>query len=102
MWNHLKHVACLFAVLSLVGTQCVFGAVGDGDPNWHRIGLVWDRAYRSLYVDEELVATDVELQANFSDNQGKLYIGATDSFDAGSFWSGMIDDVRIYDRVVKP
>jgi hypothetical protein len=33
--------------------------------NWHRIGFVCDRSYRSLYVDDELVATDVGPQDNF-------------------------------------
>jgi hypothetical protein len=35
MWNNLKHASCLFVVLSLFGTHCAFGAVGDGDPNWN-------------------------------------------------------------------
>jgi hypothetical protein len=29
-------------------------------------------------------------------------IGAGNNLEAGSLWSGMIDDVRIYDRVVEP
>ena len=33
---------------------------------------------------------------------GGLYLGAGSKLDAGSFWSGLIDDVRIYSRVVKP
>jgi hypothetical protein len=31
-----------------------------------------------------------------------LYIGAGASLTPGTFWSGLIDDVRIYDRAVKP
>ncbi len=72
------------------------------DGLWHRIGLVWDRLYRSLYVDDELVATDVGLQNNFPGSQGSLTIGAATNHDSGTFWTGLIDDVRIYDRVVKP
>jgi len=48
------------------------------DGNWHRIGLVWDGSYRHLYVDGTEVAKD-----------------------AASL-SGLIDDVRIYNRAVKP
>jgi hypothetical protein len=33
---------------------------------------------------------------------GGLYIGADKSLEGGSFWSGLIDDVRIYDRAVSP
>jgi hypothetical protein len=31
-----------------------------------------------------------------------MYIGAGKTLDAAEFWSGLIDDVRIYDREVKP
>ena len=31
-----------------------------------------------------------------------LHIGAGKSLEAGSFWSGLIDDVRIYNRAVTP
>jgi hypothetical protein len=31
-----------------------------------------------------------------------LYIGAGSELMPGTFWSGLIDDVRIYDRAVKP
>jgi hypothetical protein len=72
------------------------------DGNWHRVGLVWDRSYRSLYVDDELVATDVGLQDNFPSSQGALHIGAANNPQPGTFWSGLIDDVRIYNRVVTP
>jgi hypothetical protein len=33
---------------------------------------------------------------------GDLQIGAGKNLEAGAFWSGMIDDVRIYGRVVHP
>ncbi|MFC1762599.1 LamG-like jellyroll fold domain-containing protein [Planctomycetota bacterium] len=33
---------------------------------------------------------------------GDLQIGAGNTLDPGTFWSGLIDDVRIYDRVVTP
>ncbi|MCJ7674120.1 MAG: LamG domain-containing protein, partial [Sedimentisphaerales bacterium] len=31
-----------------------------------------------------------------------LSIGAGKNLEAGSFWSGLIDDVKIYDRAVTP
>jgi len=74
--------------------------ITDGD--WHRIGLTWDGSYRTLYVDDVSVAADAIAQLNPKDARGTLYIGAGKSLQAGTFWSGMIDDVRIYDRVVKP
>jgi len=31
-----------------------------------------------------------------------LYIGTSKTVDAGAFFSGLIDDVRIYNRAVRP
>jgi hypothetical protein len=70
------------------------------DGNWHRIGFVWDGAQRILYVDDLPVALDS--QTSLGGSTGGLVIGVGTENQAGSFWSGMIDDVRIYDRVVEP
>ncbi len=70
------------------------------DGNWHRVGFVWDGTSRILYVDDIEVARDTQTSLGSSD--GGLYIGAGNSLDATSFFSGLIDDVRIYDRAVIP
>jgi hypothetical protein len=72
--------------------------ITDGD--WHRVGVVWDGAFRTLYVDDVEVATDV--QGTLEGSTGGLYIGVGKALETGSHWSGMIDDVRIYNRAVKP
>ena len=55
---------------------------------------------RRLFVDGKLVAEDT--QDFIKPAYGNVHIGADKNLAAGSFWSGLIDDVRIYDRVVKP
>jgi len=70
------------------------------DGNWHRIGLVWDGSFRTLYVDAVAVAEDE--QDNLAGSDNGLYIGAGKAMEPGSFWSGLIDDVRIYNRAVSP
>jgi len=70
------------------------------DNDWHRIGLVWDGSNRTLYVDGAAVAEDT--QANLEGFYNGLYIGAGTAMEPGSFWSGLIDDVRIYNRAVTP
>ncbi len=70
------------------------------DGKWHRVGLVWDGKRRALYVDGACVAEDV--QENLKILYANLTIGAGKDLTAGTFWSGLIDDVRIYNRVVKP
>jgi hypothetical protein len=63
-------------------------------------GLSWDGSNRVLYVDDVEVARDT--QANLPSSAANLYIGAGSTMAATSFWKGLIDDVRIYDRAVKP
>jgi len=70
------------------------------DGNWHRIGLVWDGSHKTLYVDDVAVAEDA--QANLEGSDNGLYIGTGKAMETGSFWSGLIDDVRIYNRAVIP
>jgi len=70
------------------------------DGEWHRVGLVLDGADRSLYVDGVEAAKDT--QPAIAPSINGLYIGAGSKLTAGAFWSGLIDDVRIYNKAVKP
>jgi len=75
-------------------------AVSITDGAWHRIGLVWDGSNRILYVDDIEVASDV--QAGLAGTYKGLNFGAGSTLAPASFWSGLIDDVRIYNRAVQP
>jgi len=70
------------------------------DGQWHRIGLVLDGSHRTLYVDGVAVAEDT--QPGLESSQMGLYIGVGKNYDAGTFFSGLIDDIRIYNRAVNP
>jgi hypothetical protein len=72
--------------------------ITDGD--WHRVGLVWDGSNRTLYVDDVQVARDTD--TNLLGANTVLYIGAAKGLSPATFWSGLIDDVRIYNRAVQP
>jgi hypothetical protein len=72
------------------------------DNNWHRIGLVWDGSYRHLYVDGAEVARDATQLSGLIDVYGGMYLGCGKAMEPGTFWSGLIDDVRIYNRAVSP
>jgi N-acetylneuraminic acid mutarotase len=70
------------------------------DGEWRRVGLTWDGSNRILYVDDVEVAKDT--QAGLASSDRGLNIGAGWNLSAGSFWSGLIDDIRIYDRAIVP
>ncbi|MHC4520947.1 MAG: LamG domain-containing protein [Planctomycetota bacterium] len=70
------------------------------DDIWHRIGFVWDGTSRALYVDDVLVAED--FQDALAGCLGDMNIGCDKDMTPGTFWEGLIDDVRIYNRAVRP
>ena len=70
------------------------------DGLWHRVGLVWDGANRVLYVDGIQVAEDTQDGLEGS-NRG-MYIGTGKLMTPGTYFSGLIDDIRVYNRVVTP
>jgi len=72
--------------------------ITDGD--WHRIALVWDGSNRVLYVDG--VAVKADTQDDLIGCSVGLHIGAARNLAPGQFWSGLIDDVRVYNRAVSP
>lgn len=70
------------------------------DGEWHRVGLTWDGSVRTLYVDDVEVVHDT--QAGIQGTSTGLRFGAGPNNEAGSFWCGWIDDIRIYSRAVVP
>ena len=75
------------------GGPLVSGKVITGG-DWHQIGVVLDGSHRTLYVDGLAVAEDIQAGLDISDTA--LNFGVGKDFLPGTYWSGMIDDVRIY------
>ena len=71
------------------------------DDQWHHIGLVYDidGLKRYLYVDGKEVAKDTDVVGGV-DSDGRMCFGVDRTLDAASFFSGLIDDVRIYDAAL--
>jgi hypothetical protein len=68
------------------------------DGKWHHIGFVWSGAHRTLCVDGVVAAEDV--QSNLAGSSNGLYIGTGNNLAEGTFFSGLIDDVRIYNKAL--
>ena len=78
----------------------LFSETAITDGQWHRIGLVWDGTKRMLYVDGIVVAEDE--QNGLAGSNNGLYIGCGKGMGQDTVFSGLIDDVRIYNRAVHP
>jgi len=93
---------------SNVGTINIFA--GDGkvvnDGQWHHIAVVFNRSATMVrYVDGVATGTQYSLGslANQSvDNTAQFRIGARDQTGDEVFFNGLIDDVRVYTRVLSP
>ena len=70
------------------------------DGQWHMISFVWDGSGRTLYVDGVEVARDI--LNGLESATGGFYIGTGNTMESETYFSGLIDDVRIYDRVLNP
>ena len=100
-WLHLNPAdGCLATELKnpTGGSVPLVSTAVIADGQWHRIGLVWDGKDRILYADEKEVARALESEMAISG--GGFMIGAGTT--ASTFWTGLIDDVRVYSRVVQP
>jgi hypothetical protein len=82
----------------LSGSLCSQTVITDGD--WHRAGVTWDGSACRLYVDDVLEAENAE--GGLASSTGRVVIGCRRIMTPGTFWTGLIDDVRIYNRAVKP
>jgi hypothetical protein len=93
---------CLMTELKEAGRmgKSLLSQVCITDDSWHRIGFVWDGSKRMLYVDGVVVAQD--MQDGLMSSSNGLYIGCGKGMEVGTYFSGLIDDVRIYNRVVSP
>ena len=67
---------------------------------WHRVGFTWDGSSRRLYVDDALVAEDT--QDGLTAASGNVTIGPGATRAPDTYWTGLIDDVRIYNRAIRP
>ena len=94
---------CLMTELKGIGRDaralCSDTIVTNG--TWHRIALVCEGEAPSLYVDEVFIAEGTQAGGP-ADCTGGLNIGCDKDMTPGTFFSGLIDDVRIYNRAVKP
>jgi hypothetical protein len=101
-WLSIDAGGALMTDLQGTGRQArpLFSEVVITDGPWHRVGLVWEGRERTLYVDDVTVAGDEPgLPPDISEG---LHIGAGAALEAGSYFCGLIDDVRVYERAVRP
>jgi hypothetical protein len=101
-WLGIDVVGALTTDLMSSESASVVSEVIITDGHWHRLGLVWDKSSKTstLYVDG--VGIGDYLRPTQPKIYGGLQIGVGRNGEPGTFFTGLIDDVRIYDRAVRP
>ena len=61
---------------------------------------MWDGSHRALCVDGVVVAEDA--QDGLEGFSSGFYFGVGNDYAADTFFSGLIDDVRVYSRAIRP
>ncbi|MFH1882170.1 MAG: LamG domain-containing protein, partial [Planctomycetota bacterium] len=75
-----------------------YGVTPVDDEQWHHVGWVYDGTMNYLYVDGEVDATEAST-GQITVSSFPLYIGDNSSA-TGRFWTGLIDDVLIFNRAL--
>jgi hypothetical protein len=75
-----------------------YGVTPVDDGEWHHVGWVYDGTMNYLYVDGEVDATEAST-GQITVSSYPLYIG-DNSQATGRFWTGLIDDVLIFNRAL--
>jgi hypothetical protein len=68
---------------------------------WSHIAVANDGAHIRIYVNGELEDTSPVDEDVKAGGEGPLTIGGNEAFEAGEYFSGKIDEVRVYDRALE-
>jgi hypothetical protein len=71
------------------------------DGQWHHVGLMFDLKglHRYLFIDGAKVVEDSDPSGGVA-LDGGLFIGIGEGNNLATCWSGLVDEVRIYDNVL--
>ena len=74
------------------------GSVNVNDGQWHHVAGVYDGTQKHLYMDGNL---DVSENSTGNINNSSYNVNIGENAEAtGRYWDGLIDDVRVYNRVL--
>lgn len=69
------------------------------DNTWHHVAAVYDGANVTLYVDGSSDGS-VAKTGNLTTSSRNVRIGARHTTSMGEYFTGIIDDVRIYNKAL--
>lgn len=87
------------------GNQKQYFASITWDDTWHHIGFTWSSGTLKLYIDgaeQSVTKSKDDSYTTIHDSTANIFIGARPSGGvAGNFYSGIIDEILIYNRALQ-
>lgn len=83
-------------------TKPLVSEANISDGAWHQLRLVWDGKRRYIYVDDEPAVADTRDLGTLKSSNHDFFLGVGEDLAAGTFFAGLIDEVRIYNVALKP
>jgi len=87
-----------FTTFSASGSDSLVGTTNIANNAWHHVAIVYDGAFKTLYVDGQQNARKA-YTATMLTNNLKVRLGFNEEFTTGQY-GGFLDDVRIYNRAL--
>jgi len=83
-------------------TKPLVSEANISDGAWHQLRLVWDGKRRYIYVDGAEAAADTRDLGTLKSSNHDFFLGVGEDLAPGTFFSGLVDEMRIYNAALKP
>ncbi|MCG2700708.1 hypothetical protein L6267_00900 [Candidatus Parcubacteria bacterium] len=89
-----------FLIMNSGTTYTATSTTDINDSQWHHIVGSYDGTTMKIYIDGTLEDTNTDFSGNLPTNDGNVRIGADYQSTPDNFFSGLIDEARIYNRAL--
>jgi len=89
-----------FLIKSGASTSTVDSSVSVTDGKWHFMSATYDGTTMRIYVDGVQTGSGTSFSGNLPTQSGNVRVGADYQSTPGNFFTGSLDEVRIYNRAL--
>jgi len=89
-----------FLIKSGASTSTVDSSVSVTDGKWHFMSATYDGTTMRIYVDGVQTGSGTSFSGNLPTQSGNVRVGADYQTTPGNFFTGSLDEVRVYNRAL--
>ena len=98
----IKSGEVLSARVKVGGTSYNFDGPSISTNNWYHVALTYNGSEAILYLNGNNAVSNSSMSGDLDANSDNLHIGTFFNKSSKYFFDGLIDDVRIYDKALRP